>query len=331
MIKAIFPSGLNEIKLPAVYQWDYNRKLSIEGISTTGSVLQVHFSNEFSRVAIPRVAYKSGSEWQVNIPNVLLQDKYTIYAYIFLNDAESGKVEKKIVIPVKARPMPDDYPQNSYEDAELNRLIDYTNKLGGQVSRYANILADYQSKKWVKPITKAEYNALVDAGTIEDDVLYCFTDVSLSDSIAESLETEVIESVKQGIQDGSITIGMTEADGIKAEVVHNTEVANGSFLDFAIENGYRYVVEIKASSKSYPFIGIAANGEIRLFTVGGVVASINSVGALCVNIETRVDTDSVKKAYYESCRQIEFNNGAYPVVSKVNYTLAKVVKLDKVL
>ena len=282
MIKAIFPNGLNEIKLPAISQWDYNRKLSIAGINTANNVLQVHFSNEFSRVAIVRVAYKNGSEWQVNIPNVLLQERYNIYAYVYLNENESGRTEKKIIIPVLHRKRPDDYPQNSYEEAEINKLIDYTNKLGGQVSNYSNLLAEYKGKKWVKPVTKAEYNAMVDAGTLENDVLYCFTDVSLSDSIAAALEEGVKESIKQSIENGEISIGQTEeaanvtskingknitdifesdgttakkattADSINQTSLYNdytNKLSSGTLQNIELEDGYRYALEFCAKAE----------------------------------------------------------------------------------
>ncbi len=261
MIQVKFPDGLSEIKLPALSQWDYNRKLYIAGINTTNNVLQVHFSNEFSRVAIVRVAYKEGETWQVNIPNVLLQERYKIYAYIYLNEDESGKTVKKIIIPVLPRQRPDDYPQNSYEEAELNRLIDYTNKLGGQVSRYANILAEYQSKKWVKPITKAEYNALVDAGKVENDVLYCFTDVSVVDEIAGRVQEPVIEAITNGIESGDIPIGEVES------AANVTDSINGVPLtDIFDEDGETvlkaaYAEEAKKIKSIILYSGKAASGD----------------------------------------------------------------------
>lgn len=273
MINAIFPEGLSEVKLPAISQWDYNRKLSIAGLGIVANVLQVHFSNTFTRVAIVRVAYKEGETWQVNIPNALLQERYDIYAYIYLNENESGKTVKKIIIPVNPRKKPDDYAQNTYEEEELNRLIDYTNKLGGQVSRYANILADYKNKKWVKPITKAEYNALVDAGTVENDVLYCFTDVSLSDSIAESLEEGVKESIRQGIEDGTISIGAvetaakaTEAEGLVKSKIFSGKAYYGSVLSYNFENGYRYAIKIN---------GLLLNGTAAQVTTTAI--AVNNV------------------------------------------------------
>lgn len=259
MIQAIFPSGLNEIKLPAVYQWDYNRTLSIKGINPANSVLQVHFSNEFSKAALVRVAYQNGDKWEVNIPNVFLQEGYNINAYIYLNQysaasnitslsqgtyyvlqdgsynevqlpaqyvsgrtyyTESGKVQKRILIPLIPRKKPDDYPQNPYEEEELNKLINYTNKLGLQVNRYANELAGYRGKKWVKECTRAEYNALVEAGTIEDDVLYCFTDVTVG-------QTNIVSEV---VFNGEVTVSNSSLTG-------NTPA---EIPDTVLEAGYRY-------------------------------------------------------------------------------------------
>lgn len=331
MINAIFPNGLNEIKLPAITQWDYNRKLSIAGINTTDNVLQVHFSNEFSRVAIVRAACKEGETWQVNIPNALLQERYNIYAYIYLNEEQSGKTVKKIIIPVLPRQMPDDYPQNVHEEAEINRLIDYTNKLGCQVANYANILSEYKESRLVRPITKAEYEEKAAAGTLLDDVLYCFTDVSLSDIMAESLEPAVIESVKEGIADGTIQISTLEADGLKITPLFTGSASLGSFFDFTIEDGYRYAIEISLDGgniEATAFTAIAKNGQLS----GIICSPLYISGEVLKSFAFQISNNGEKSQFTKLVEMYFTASG----VSLTEYAYAtgcyitKITKLEKV-
>lgn len=95
-----------------LWQWDYGQKLQIHGI-TLPSVVEINFSlTEHGGEAITRIGTTIDSVTEVAIPDAMLENNglktdYTIYAYCYLADTNSGQTEYSITIPVRARSMPD--------------------------------------------------------------------------------------------------------------------------------------------------------------------------------------------------------------------------------
>lgn len=88
MIEVLFQTGLDEFTIkPALYQWDYNRKLKIDGVGvSTDRVFQVHFYNRRTEKSVVRIAYKQDDgAYLVDIPNGLLQEQYDIRACLYIN------------------------------------------------------------------------------------------------------------------------------------------------------------------------------------------------------------------------------------------------------
>ncbi len=242
-----FPSGISEIKIPALTQWDKNQRLVISGIDTAGSVFQVHFANVDSKQAIVRMAYQNGSVHEVDIPNKLLQERHTIYAYVYLTEyviasevdsttegdyytkssgvytkvtlpreykagvtyyKQTGATVKTIIIPVIPRKKPDGYIDagDPSEEELLEELLRYCNNLGYRLDVYTNLVNEYRSKDLVQLVTKAEYDALVAAGTLETGVIYVIKEEDTIALIAE----DVRQFVSDGINAGEIAVGTTE-------------------------------------------------------------------------------------------------------------------------
>lgn len=112
MIQAIFPNGINTITVQGLTQWDYGQTLSISGI-TLADGTQVHFGNKNRETAyVYAVANNT-----VDIPDTLLQESQTIYAWIYVASATEGETIKTIILPVIARKRPDDY--YSYNSSHL--------------------------------------------------------------------------------------------------------------------------------------------------------------------------------------------------------------------
>lgn len=90
MIEVNFNSGVDEVTVPRVTQWDYNLKLAISGLPTDSKIYQVHFFNKISSKSIVRVAYEveEGGAYEVAIPNRLLEEPYDIKALVYLNEYE---------------------------------------------------------------------------------------------------------------------------------------------------------------------------------------------------------------------------------------------------
>lgn len=177
MIQVNFPSGIDEIGVQPLTQWDYGQKLAIYGLNLP-EIIQVHFTNKVSDEAIIRIAYKQADgHSEVDIPNVLLQDKYDIQAYIYLIDDVSGQTIKKIYIPIKTRIKPAETPDvedDAYEDI-FNELVAYANAK----------ISEYKSIGNIRVMTKAEYAALEEK---EAHVIYAFSDDTTLEEIQEEFD-----------------------------------------------------------------------------------------------------------------------------------------------
>ena len=124
IITANFSGGTSATTAP-LWQWDYGQVLCITGIDLPAA-FEVHFStNRTGGVSTVAV----GADGQVTIPNELLTIGKNLNAWIYLSDAQGeGETEYSILIPVKARPMPETY------DAEVTGEFDDVVR---QVSEYA--------------------------------------------------------------------------------------------------------------------------------------------------------------------------------------------------
>lgn len=95
-----------------MWQWDYGQILRIQGKNIPKAV-EVHFSlNEKGGDSITRIGTTIDGITDVPIPDTLLENNgaaqdYIIYAFVYLEDGESGNTEYKIRIPVKSRPKPE--------------------------------------------------------------------------------------------------------------------------------------------------------------------------------------------------------------------------------
>lgn len=92
MINVVFPSGYNEITAPVLTQWDYGQTLRIYGLNLPQAV-QVHFCDKSCKKAVVRlgnaIVEADGTGYtEVSIPDILLENKWDIHAFIFVTDYE---------------------------------------------------------------------------------------------------------------------------------------------------------------------------------------------------------------------------------------------------
>lgn len=329
---ANFPQGVNEIRLTALTQWDKHQKIAIYGLDV-GNVFQVHFCNVGSKQAIVRIAYENGDVHEVDIPNRLLQEHHTIYAYVYLTEYEVAKVEefitegeyyikngdaytkvtlprewigpnvtyykqagstvKTIVIPVMPRKKPDDYIDEGDPTSEelIDELLRYCNNLGVRLDYYTAQLADYRSRQWVYTMTTAEYEALVAANKVENNVLYGIED------------QELYEVIKEGIEKGDITIG-TAAKADVADYTSNfkfdinnskiisddgsgneSEILASNVFELGYENEQPYLTgRVMEAAKA---VGYASGGTLES-KINELMNSISSLTTELGNLKNRV-------------------------------------------
>lgn len=168
------------------YQWDLNQKL----IVYDDSITEVHFCNKTDDCALVCEVYKDGSLSLVNVPNVLLQDNWTIRVYAVAADHTEHEARYK----VHSRSKPADYIYTETEvktfDA-LEQRVAYLEENGVETEVKAQIeanKADIATLKMQVPgfATKDEVARL--AGTVKanmDEMAQELEDYALKAEIPE--------------------------------------------------------------------------------------------------------------------------------------------------
>ena len=115
-----------------LWQYDYNQILQISGLSLPATV-EIHFSlTEKSGKAETRVATTENGITQVQIPNELLRNdgksgNYSIFAFIYVVDEDSGNTEYEIILHVDSRPAPGKIGEDPDESHILDEAVNAVN------------------------------------------------------------------------------------------------------------------------------------------------------------------------------------------------------------
>lgn len=122
IITAVFSSE-NYKSISGAWQWDYGEILRIQGLHLDQAV-EIHFSlTDHGGESEPRIGITRDGVTDVPIPDSMLgyetEQDYSIYAFIYKRDENSGYTEQKIRISVKTRPKPEAFEKP--EEAELFR------------------------------------------------------------------------------------------------------------------------------------------------------------------------------------------------------------------
>lgn len=168
-INAIFPTGVTEITVNGLHQWDYGRTLRIESADLPSSV-EVHFAYPGMREAIVRACESVRGVAEVVIPDTCLEQTAPITAWVFAIDGTRGKTLKTITITVipRAQPQPPSFPEE-YTD-KYTELIDAVEALLVAVKNgdYNDIMAENMVHKsgdtMTGPLTVPGLNAVHGVG-----------------------------------------------------------------------------------------------------------------------------------------------------------------------
>ena len=154
-----------------MWQWDYGQILRIQGKNIPKAV-EVHFSlNEKGGDSITRIGTTIDGITDVPIPDTLLENNgaaqdYIIYAFVYLEDGESGNTEYKIRIPVKSRPKPE--IPGTPEEPELFRETVKAVNAAADRAEQAEQNAKASATEAGKYATSASESAVVAEKTKED-------------------------------------------------------------------------------------------------------------------------------------------------------------------
>ena len=136
MITAIIDAGQHYCQAVSdLWQWDYGQTLRIQGVKIPAAV-EVQFSTtERIGETVTRIGVTQEGVTEVPIPDTLLEgggttQDYTIYAFVYIEDGDSGKTEHRISMKVRARPKPQPYeaPDGSEEAGLFQQAIAAVNE-----------------------------------------------------------------------------------------------------------------------------------------------------------------------------------------------------------
>ena len=125
MITAIIDAGQHYCQAVSdLWQWDYGQTLRIQGVKLPAAV-EVQFSTtERIGETVTRIGVTQEGVTEATIPDTLLEgggttQDYTIYAFVYIENGDSGKTEYRVSMKVRARPKPEAHA--TPEEGELFR------------------------------------------------------------------------------------------------------------------------------------------------------------------------------------------------------------------
>ena len=205
----------------SLWQYDYGQILQIEGI-TLPATFEVHFSDQDqegeSLIQIGSVKDKTA---QVQIPDSFLRKatggNYSIYAFIYLTDTESGETKYKITIPVRARPKPNtdlvDAPEEKkfFREAieEVNNAADRAEKVGQEAEGSASNASGYAEKAETAAKYAAEMKKKLE---------------TLQQSFSETVEEQTNAAVKEITEKVQTAVkAVTDQQELSVQILQNQE------------------------------------------------------------------------------------------------------------
>lgn len=240
-----------------LYQWNYGQILRIVDADLP-MVVEVGFSTtEKSGNSDVRVGSTNNGVTTVTIPNKLFEEErstdYSIYAFVYVTDENSGTTVHEIVIPVKARAKQGDPSEDPsidpsiFKDAinAVNASAERAETAEKSAKESADKAKEYaesagKSKEYVE---KARDNAISAIGIEKESALR-----GIESKTAESLQKiqsqaeESQNSIKQSISDA--TEKKTELDG----AIGNATDAKGN-LDKAVQSAGNAKTELESSTE----------------------------------------------------------------------------------
>ena len=113
MVTVVFnPGDTSASKYGVLRQYDYGQILRIQGLNLPAAV-EIHFALQpKGGTSVTRIGTTKDGVTDVLIPDSMLENDdtpkdYSIYAFVYITDATSGKTEYRIALDVKARPKPE--------------------------------------------------------------------------------------------------------------------------------------------------------------------------------------------------------------------------------
>ena len=204
MVIVAFPPGEKyAVNYTTLDQYDYGQVLRIQGLKLPKTV-EVHFSTqETGGTSITRVGVTKDGATDVLIPDSVLENgdtsqNYSIFAFVYVTDATSGKTEYRARLEVKARPKPEipgggDNPDIFHEAVlEVRKSAEKAEEAQKQAEGWAHGREDLPER--------AEDNAMHYAGKASEDAKKTAQDKAEVERLTESntqMQGEVAKDLEE--------------------------------------------------------------------------------------------------------------------------------------
>lgn len=239
MITAIIDAGQHYCQAVSdLWQWDYGQTLRIQGVKLPAAV-EVQFSTtERIGETVTRIGVTKEGVTEVPIPDTLLEGNgashdYVIYAFIYVEDAASGKTEHKIAMNVRARPKPEAHA--TPEEGELFRQAIATVSESADRAESARDLAEGSARTAqgsAEAAEQAKNEAVEAAESIKNTKVPTKTSELENDSHFLTADTEISWGRKADTKIGkqSVALGVNvEASGQSSHAEGKNTTASGEF------------------------------------------------------------------------------------------------------
>ena len=203
VIAAFQPGEKYAANYTTLDQYDYGQILRIQGLKLPKTV-EVHFSTqETGGTSLTRVGVTKDGVTDVLIPDSVLENgdttqNYSIFAFVYITDATSGKTEYRARLEVKARPKPEvpgggDNPDIFHEAVlEVRKSAEKAEEAQKQAEGYAHGREDLPER--------AEDNAMYYAGKTSEDAKKTAQDRAEVERLTESntqMQGKVAEDLEE--------------------------------------------------------------------------------------------------------------------------------------
>lgn len=290
-----------------LYQWNYGQILRIIDADLPMAV-EVGFSTtEKSGDSDVRVGSTNNGVTTVAIPNKLFEEErstdYSIYAFVYVTDENSGTTVHEIVIPVKARAKPTDPSEDPTIDPSIFK--DAINSVNASAERAET--AEKSAKESADKAKEYADSAGKSKGDVEKARDNAISAIGIEkESALRGIESKTVESL-QKIQ------SQTEAsqNGINQSIENATE--KKSELDGAISNAtdakgnLDKAVQSAGNAKTELDTSVGNAGEVKTALDSSISSAGEQKSALDTTIEQANTVDTSLKEQIGSAEQIQAN------------------------
>lgn len=347
MVIVVFQPGEKyTVNYTTLDQYDYGQVLRIQGLKLPKTV-EVHFSaQETGGTSITRVGVTKDGVTDVLIPDSVLENgdttqNYSIFAFVYITDATSGKTEYRAKLEVKARPKPEvpgggDNPDIFREAVlEVRKSAEKAEEAQRQAEGWAHGREDLPER--------AEDNAKHYSDKASEDAKKTAEDRKEVERLVESVsgideQVAKVEKLSKNAQEAATQAGTSaeqaelhkqaaetakeSVENLSAQVQKNKESVDKTAQDFAL-NTQQALADVNNAGQTQ---------TERVQTAGNtVVENIKTAQDTATRAVETAKTEAVKAAQTEGNKQVKTvaDKGKEVLEAIPNFNAKLDTKLDK--